>query len=224
MSFDSPPGIVTPPVEKYLNAILRPRNNVLNNLEKDAANNGVPIVGPAEGNFLSLMAMSCQAKNILEVGTATGYSGIWLARVAKENSGKLTTIEFDPSRAKIASKSFRDAGVADAVEIVRGDAKEEVPRLAKKYPGGFDLVFIDVGDKSLYAELIEPSVRALRVGGLLVADNTLWLGLVAVPSANGIETRNLREYNKRVYADERLYPVIVPLRDGVTVAIKLKNK
>jgi predicted O-methyltransferase YrrM len=167
--------------------------------------------------------MSCQATNILEVGTATGYSGIWLARVAKKNGGKLTTIEFDHSRAKIATKSFGDARLTDSIEIVVGDAKVEVPRIAKSSPGKFDLVFIDVGDKSLYVELVESCIKALRISGFLVADNTLWQGLAAVSSSKDLESRSLREFNKRVYADNRLHPIIVPLRDGVTVAMKLMD-
>ncbi len=223
MSSDSALGIIAPPVEKYLYGLLRQRDKVLTFLEKDAEKNDVPIVGPLVGNFLSLVAMSCQAKNILEVGTATGYSGIWLAKVAKQNSGKLTTIEADPSRVKIASKSFRDAGLSDYIEIVTGDVREELPKITKSKSGKFDVVFIDVGDKGLYVDLLGDCVKALRVGGYLLADNTLWKGRVA-GSADDRDTMTIREFNKRVYADGRLFPSIVPLRDGVTVALKISEK
>ncbi len=216
-------GITVEPVEKYLYGLLRPRDDALTFLEKDAEKNDVPIVGPMVGNFLSLIATSCRAKNILEVGTATGYSGIWLGRVAKQNGGKLTTIEADPSRVKIASKSFRDAGIADAIEILTGDARKEVPRIAKSSAGKFDVAFIDVGDKSLYVDLLEDCVKALRVGGFLVADNALWKGFVA-SSARDRDTATIQEFNKKVYADDRLLPSLVPLRDGVIVALKLKEK
>jgi caffeoyl-CoA O-methyltransferase len=223
MVIDSRPEIISPRVEEYLYGILRPRDSVLAFLEEDAEKNDVPIVGPLVGNLLSMIAMNCQAKNILEVGTATGYSGIWMARVAKKNGGKLTTIEMDPSRAKIAKKSFQDAGVDSAVDLIQGDAKVEVPRLLKTRRGRFDLAFIDVGDKSLYTDLLEDCISALRIGGYLLADNTLWSGKVADTSKNDRDTKTLREYNKRVYADERLHPVIFPLRDGVTVALKLSD-
>src|ERR1700730_13066523 len=171
-------GIVSLQIEEYLYEIIRPRDPVLLRLEKDAQKNNVPIVGPLVGNLLSMIARSCSAKNILEVGTATGYSGIWLAQVARENKGKLTTIEFDPARAKIAQKSFDDADLGGTVEIVQGDAKVEVPRMAKSDTGRFDLTFIDVGDKSLYTDLLEDCIEVLRVGGYLLADNILWSGQV----------------------------------------------
>jgi caffeoyl-CoA O-methyltransferase len=216
-------GIVTPQVEKYMYNILRPRDKVLMTLEEDAEKNSVPIVGPLVGNLLSMIANAAKAKMILEVGTATGYSGIWLANVARKNGGKLITIESDVARAKIAQKSFTDAGLKDTVEIVQGDAKTEVPRIARTSPEKFDVAFVDVGDKTLYTDLLEPCVKAIRRGGFLIADNTLWSGLVADSSNKDRDTKVLREFNTRVYADKRLLPIIAPLRDGVTIAFKLEN-
>jgi len=207
-------------VEEYLYQLLPDRDPVLKSLEKHAVKNKVPIIGPVVGNFLLLLASIVNAKNILEIGTATGYSGIWLGRVAKKNGGKLTTIESDPARVKISSKSFRDAGLTDSVEIVTGDAREEVPRIARHSPGKFDLVFIDVGDKSLYVDLLEDSIKVLRVGGLLLADNTLWRGRVATRTKDK-DTSTLREFNKRAYSNKSLLASLVPIRDGVTVALKV---
>ncbi|MHB1869128.1 MAG: O-methyltransferase [Nitrososphaerales archaeon] len=214
------PGIVNPIVEKYMLQILRPRDKTLQYLEKDARENSVPIIGPLCGNVLSLIATGCHAKNILEIGTATGYSGIWLARVAKKNSGKLITIEMDRKRLAIAKKSFSEAGVADSVTVLQGDAKEIVPKIAKKQKGRFDVVFEDVGDKSIYVDLLEPCIDALRVGGYLIADNSLWSGRVAIPSSEDKDTNTIRKFNKLVYQDKRLLPVIIPLRDGMTVCLK----
>ncbi|MHB2037353.1 MAG: O-methyltransferase [Nitrososphaerales archaeon] len=214
------PGIVNPIVEKYMLQILRPRDKILQYLEKDARENSVPIIGPLCGNVLSLIATGCHAKNILEIGTATGYSGIWLARVAKKNSGKLITIEMDRKRLAIAKKSFSEAGVADSVTVLQGDAKEIVPKIAKKQKGRFDVVFEDVGDKSIYVDLLEPCIDALRVGGYLIADNSLWSGRVAIPSSEDKDTNTIRKFNKLVYQDKRLLPVIIPLRDGMTVCLK----
>ncbi|HVB13115.1 MAG TPA: O-methyltransferase [Nitrososphaerales archaeon] len=214
------PGIVNPMVEKYMSQILRPRDKILQYLEKDARENSVPIIGPLCGNVLSLIATGYHAKNILEIGTATGYSGIWLARVAKKNSGKLITIEMDRKRLAIAQKSFSEAGVADNVKVLQGDAKEIVPKIAKKQKGRFDVVFEDVGDKSIYVDLLEPCIDALRVGGYLIADNSLWSGRVALPSSEDKDTNTIRKFNKLVYQDKRLLPVIIPLRDGMTVCLK----
>ena len=213
------PTITGEVVEKYLYGLQRPRDKVLTFLEKDAVKNKVPIIGALVGNFLSLVAMSCNARNILEIGTATGYSGIWLGRVAKQNGGKFTTIEFDPKRVKIATQSFRDAGIDDVTEIVTGDARKEVPKIAKNSKGKFDLTFIDVGDKSLYVDLLEDCIQVLRPGGYLIADNTLWKGKVAT-GARDKDTSTIKEFNNRVFADDRLFPILVPLRDGVTIALK----
>jgi predicted O-methyltransferase YrrM len=214
-------GIVDEKVENYLVKILRPRDKILSFLEKDAEENDVPIIGPLGGNLLSLVATACKAKNILEIGTATGYSGIWLGRVAKENSGKLTTIEMDPERGKIASRSFAEAGLKDTVEILLGDAKEIVPKISREQKGKFDMVFLDVGDKSLYADLLDHLINAVRIGGYLAADNVLLKKRVSDPKETSLEAKTMRKFNKLVYADDRLLPVIVPLRDGVAVALKV---
>jgi caffeoyl-CoA O-methyltransferase len=215
-------GIVSENVEEYLYELLPPRDEVLRYLEADAEKNDVPIIGPLVGVFLSLLATSCGAKNILEVGTATGYSGIWLARVAKKNGGRLATIESDPARVKIAKKSFEDAELSDSVEIQVGDARTLVPEIAKSNAGKFDVVFIDVGDKTLYADLLEDCVAALRRGGYLIADNTLWKGLVA-SKAKDKDTESIQKFNRMVYADERLSVSVLPLRDGVTVGLKISE-
>ena len=218
-----PTGILNRKVDEYLEGLLRPRDKTLSFLEKDADKNSVPIIGPQCGNLLALIAIGCKAENILEVGTATGYSGIWLARVAKSNSGKLTTIEMDPKKREIAQKSFIDAGVGDSVEILSGDAKHIVPRISKEQEGKFDIGLLDVGDKSLYVELLEPMIRSIRVGGYLIADNTLWNGSVADPLDKRVETKTIRKFNKLVYRDQRLFPTIIPMRDGVTIALKLSD-
>ncbi|HZW56635.1 MAG TPA: O-methyltransferase [Nitrososphaerales archaeon] len=217
-------GIVFPRTDKYLHSLLRPRDSVLTDLEKDAEKNNVPIVGPLVGNLLSIIAESCNARKVLEIGTATGYSGIWLGRVVKKNSGKLITIEMDPKRREIATRSFRRAELTENIELLSGDANEIVPRLARDERGEFDLVFLDVGDKKLYVDLFEPSAALLRKGGYLVADNVLWSGQVAVPSDKSSETVIIRKFNNLVYSDSRFQPAIIPLRDGVMLARKITDK
>ncbi|MDA4111187.1 MAG: O-methyltransferase [Thaumarchaeota archaeon] len=215
-------NVVTEEVEKYLNKIQRARDPVLLSLEKDAEENDVPILGPLVGNFLSIIVQACNAKNVLEVGTATGYSGIWLARATSANSGKLTTIEMDPDRKKIAERAFVKAGLINNVEMILGDAGKEVPEIAQSRPGQFDLVFMDVGDKKLYEELIDSCIRALKTGGLFIADDTLYRG-VAIPSVGQKKTKTMRKFNKIMFADERLKPSIIPLGDGLTVAVKISD-
>lgn len=216
-------GIVFPRTDKYLYSLLRPRDRVLADLEEDAKKNNVPIVGPLVGNLLSMIAESCNAKKVLEIGTATGYSGIWLGRRVKKNAGKLITIDMDPDRRKVAARSFQRAGLSANVELLGDDASELVPRLSRdeEERGTFDIVFLDIGDKKLYVNLFEPSAVLLREGGYLIADNVLWNGDVAVPSDKSPETVIIRQFNDIVYSDARFEPVIVPLRDGVMVARKV---
>ena len=219
----NPPGIVTLQVDAYLLGLQRPRDKVLSALEKDAEENDVPIIGPLCGALLSLAAQSCKAKNILEIGTATGYSGIWLGRVATANGGKLVTIERDHLRRAKAKKSFEAAGLSDSVEILAEDASEAVPRLAKERKGEFDVVFLDIGDKTLYLDLYPHCVKLLRVGGYFLADNTLWNGSVADASDRSKVTFTIRKFNEVVYSDKKVFPVIVPLRDGLMMALKTSD-
>src|SRR5207245_144065 len=117
-------------IDKYLLTLQKKRDTVLRELELDAGRNGVPIVGPLCGKFLSIIARSCCATNILEVGTATGYSAIWLAHSLRNNFGKLLTIEYDQKRRKQAERSFRKAGLSKLIEIIPGDARKIVPEMA----------------------------------------------------------------------------------------------
>jgi len=214
------PLVVTEYVDTYLAKMQRPRDKVLSSLEADADKNDVPILGPEVGNFLNILARSIKAKNILEVGTATGYSGIWLVRVGAENGGKLTTVEMDPERKKIAEKAFRRAGLEKNVELILGDATKIIPQIADSRPESFDLVFMDVGEKKLYTKLLDPCVKALRKGGMFIADDTLYRG-VAVKSLTKEKTRTMRSFNNKLLADKRLNSSIIPLGDGVTVCVKV---
>ncbi len=213
-------GIVNPEVDKYLFSLQKKRDSILSDLEQDASKNNVPIVGPLVGKLLSIIAQSCKAQNILEVGTATGYSGIWLARSIQNGSGKLLTIEYDPEKGKRAKISFKKAGLEGIVEIILGDARKIVPNIAKSRSGSFDIVFLDVGEKTLYVDLLQPCLDLIRPGGFLIADNTLWGGSVADKADRNKETVVIRTFNERVFKDDNLDASIIPLRDGVLVAFK----
>jgi caffeoyl-CoA O-methyltransferase len=213
-------GIVNNAVEDYLYSLLPKRDKTLLDLEEDARKNSVPIIGPLVGRVISMLARSINAKTALEIGTATGYSGIWIARSLQGARRKLTTIEMSDDRIKLASRSFKRAGVSEYVEILKGDARDIVPDLAEKKEGSYDVVFLDVGDKTLYMDLYKNCVKALRTGGFLIADNTLWGGEVAVESNVEPETTTIRKFNSTVYSDKRFDAAIIPLRDGFTVAFK----
>lgn len=213
-------GIVFPKTEEYLYGLLRPRDAILRSLEADAEKNSVPIIGPLVGNLLAFVIKVSGARTALEIGTATGYSGLWMAMELALNSGHLTTIEMDEGRIKKAEETFSKVGVASVVNILKGDAKKILPRLARDRKGEFDLIFLDVGEKSFYVDALEHCIELLGEGGLLLADNVLWGGYVGDPSDRSSQTQTMRKFNKMVFTDRRLDPLIVPLRDGVLIARK----
>lgn len=149
------------------------------------------------------------------MGSAIGYSTIWLAR-AVGPKGKVHYTDGNPENAKRAIEYFRRAGVAKRIEVHVGNALD----LVKKTPGKFDLIFNDV-DKHQYPDALRAALPKLKRGGLFIADNTLWSGKAARPAADDdANTRGIQEFNKLVYSSRELYPVLIPLRDGVTVCYK----
>ncbi len=208
-------GIVVPDVEDYIDALAYRGDEALQAVEDQGEREGWPIVGAAEGSFLYVLARCLGARRILELGTAIGYSGTWLARALPED-GQLITIEGDSETAKIAEANFVKAGVAPRVTILIGAAQE----LLADVEGPFDLIFNDI-DKEGYPEVLEPCLERLRVGGLLVTDNVLWRGEVARVDRSR-EAQAIRAYNERLARDPRVVTAILPLRDGVSVALKVR--
>lgn len=203
-------------VEEYLYELLPERDAVISEIEQYAEEHRVPIIGPAVARLLSLFAQVSGAKRIFEMGSAIGYSTIWLARAAGPK-GKVHYTDGNPANAERARAYFRRAGVAKRINVQVGDALE----LVKKAPGKFDLIFNDV-DKHQYPDALRAALPKLKKGGLFITDNTLWSGKAARPAApNDADTLGVQELNRLVYASEELYPVLIPLRDGVTVCRKL---
>lgn len=209
-------GYIQDDVEQYLYGLLPERDAVINEMERYAEEHRVPIIGPAVARLLSLFAQVSGAKRIFEMGSAIGYSTIWLARAAGPK-GKVHYTDGNPANAERAREYFRRAGVAKRINVQVGDALE----LVKKAPGKFDLIFNDV-DKHQYPDALRAALPKLKKGGLFITDNTLWSGKAARPAApNDADTLGVQELNRLVYASEELYPVLIPLRDGVTVCRKL---
>src|SRR4051794_3571755 len=211
--------IVPDPVERYLSGLNRAVDSVLADIARDGEAQGLPLVDAEVGALLRVLAMSVGATRILEIGTCIGYSGIWLAR-ALPAGGMLITMEKDQARAAIAKANFERAGVGDRVSIMVGDAALKIVKVA----GPFDLIFQD-GHKPLYNTLLDPLVKLLRPGGLLVTDNVLWDGEVVPgfldkPRRNDEDTRAIAEYNERISTHPQLLTSIVPLRDGVAISSK----
>jgi caffeoyl-CoA O-methyltransferase len=209
-------GYIQDDVEEYLYKLLPERDAVVREMEDYAAEQRVPIIGPAVARLLALLVQVSGAKRVFEMGSAIGYSTIWLARAAGPKA-KVFYTDGDPANAHRAQVYFRMAGVARRIEVKVGDALE----LVKKTPGMFDLIFNDV-DKHQYPEALHAALPKLRRGGLLITDNTIWSGKAARPAAmDDKDTKGVQEFNRLVYASKDLYPVLLPLRDGVTICRKL---
>jgi len=207
------PGILNTKVEEYLADLLPKRDEVISEMERYAKKHDVPIIGPVVARMIYLVAQISGAKRIFEMGSAIGYSTIWLARAAGPEAEVYYT-DGDPANAARARGYFKRAGVENSIQIMTGDAVN----LIDQVPGEFDLIFIDV-DKHQYPEALRKAVPRLRSGGLLLTDNVLWSGKVTRKSTDG-RTRAIQQFNKLIYSSSELFPIIIPLRDGVAVCRK----
>jgi predicted O-methyltransferase YrrM len=211
--------IVPDAIERYLGTLNRMSDPVLDDIARGNVTRGLPLVDAEVGALLRVLATAIGAVRVLEIGTAIGYSGIWLAG-ALPADGMLLTLEMDEERAREARDNFARAGVAKRVSVIVGDAQLKIAKVS----GPFDLIFQD-GDKMLYTPLLDRLVGLLRPGGLLVTDNVLWDGEVAngfseAPQRDPATTRAIVEYNERVASHSELVTAIVPLRDGVSISVK----
>ncbi len=203
-------------VDKYIYDLLPERDAAAKEMETYAAEHSVPIIGPAVARLLTLLVQVSGATRIFEMGSAIGYSTIWLARAAGAKA-KVFYTDGNPENARRAQEHFRKAGVAKRINVQVGNALE----LVKKTPGKFDFIFNDI-DKHHYPDALRAGLPELKRGGLFVTDNTLWSGKAARPAAiDEKDTRGVQEFNRLVYASKELFPVLIPLRDGVTVCRKL---
>jgi predicted O-methyltransferase YrrM len=172
-------------------------------------------IGPAGGATLRFLAASVHAKSVVEVGTGAGTSGIWLLRGMRAD-GILTTVDIEPEHQKAAREAYTQAGFAPGrFRMINGAAGEVLPRLTD---GAYDLVFIDA-DKIAYTDYYEQAVRLLRQGGILAFDNTLRHDRVADPNARDDSTVAIRELVHAVRDDVRLISTLLPVGDGLLVAV-----
>ena len=206
--------ITDPDVERYLLEMLPERDEVLSEMEAFAAQKRIPIIGPAVANFFALLVRISGAKRIFELGSAIGYSTIWLARAAGADA-EIHYSDGSEDNARRARGYFERAGVASRIRVHVGDA---LTALADT-PGEFDLLFNDV-DKEGYPAVLEAAPARLKRGGLFLTDNTLWKGRVIHPESAadcGVATFNERLKQSRAFACVS----ILPVRDGVTVCVRV---
>jgi caffeoyl-CoA O-methyltransferase len=197
----------------YLESLLPERDAVAQSLEGDADTHGVPIVDPEVGRFLRIAAMSIGARRILEVGTATGYSGLHFLQ-ALPIGGELVTIDISAERQQLAREHWERAGVQASATTRLGPALEVIPTLE----GPFDLLFLDA-IKSEYSRYLDLALPLVRTGGLIIADNVLMGGRVAAGERDD-DIDALRAFNAYTMEHPALLSVILPLGDGLLYAVK----
>ncbi len=214
-------GITDPKIEQYIVSLTPPSEGALADMEAHAAREGVPIIGPMQGHFLYTLALALKAKDVLDVGTAIGYSAMWLGLAARQNEGRVVTIEKDPARAVWAEAYFRQADMAGVCAVRRGDALT----LMRGMEENFDLIFLDVltqfdqADTAL--QLLDLCIKRLKPGGVLLSDNALRSGQVLDPSAYSASTHGIAAFNEAVMTHPKLVSAIIPMRDGISMSVKV---
>lgn len=206
---------MTPELDGYLQSLLPPSSGVLARLEKELESNNLPAIGPAVGRLLALLLRMNRCVDVLELGTAAGYSALWLANGC---SGRVLSLELDPERARLARANIAEAGLADRIEVVEADALEYLEGMAVEVDAIFNDLLNSFPDEAAAERSFRLSFKRLRPGGLLLADNALRRGEVVDPRSRG--ARNVARYNQLVADEPSLESVIVPLRDGVSLARK----
>jgi len=202
------------PVDDYLYSMLPKRDEVLTDMEDYAGKNDVPIVGPAVGRVLQQLALMINARTVFELGSAIGYSTIWWAQAVGEN-GRVIYTDGDRKNAERARGYFARAGVSNRITLHTGDALEYLSEQKQE----FDVIFCDV-DKEDYPRVLRLVPPRLKKGGLFVTDNVLWSGRVAQKNPTDAHTRAILEFNRKLYDAKEFYTTILPIRDGLAVAIK----
>ncbi len=172
--------------------------------------------GHLQGRMLKMFCSMMSAKRILEIGTFTGYSALCMAEALPED-GELHTLEINDEMEEFLDEVFEKSGMAEKIHLHIGDASQIIPQLE----GLFDVVFMD-GNKRHYSEYFDVVFPKLRLGGLLIADNTLWDGHVLEDSKDA-QTVGIQKFNDKVLSDDRVERVIVPVRDGMTLIRKIKQ-
>ncbi|MGI8914011.1 MAG: O-methyltransferase [Chloroflexota bacterium] len=214
------PGITDPKVERWLLSTVPARNGEFAAVEVEAVRQGIPCIGPYEGQVLATLVALSGARNVLEIGTATGYSAIWLARAAAGVGGSVTTVERDPNRAAVARVNLARCGFGSVATVIESDGFA----FLEGGTSSFDCIFLDMVSAleqlAQVDRLFALCVRRLAPGGVLISDNALHAGQVAddpVPSG----ARRYERYNQLAFAHPELDTVLLPVRDGLAVSRRL---
>ena len=205
---------------KYAQNLFKIRNEIIQEIQNESLEQKVPIITDEVLNYMIFTARNIKARNILEIGTATGYSGLFLAQIANENGGFLTTMEIDEIRYGKAVENFKKLGLFEKNKMVFGDALEEIPKFDKNVK--YDFIFIDAS-KGQYLKFFEMSYELLNENGIIFIDNLMFRGLVAVdkeeiPKRYKTIVKRLKEFIEKL--NEEYNFVLLPFGDGVGIVKK----
>ena len=205
---------------KYAQNLFKIKNEIIHDIKNESLDENVPIITDEVLNYMIFTARNIKARNILEIGTATGYSGLFLAQIANENSGFLTTMEIDEIRYGKAVENFKKLGLFEKNKMIFGDALEEIPKLDKNVK--YDFIFIDAS-KGQYLKFFEMSYELLNENGIIFIDNLMFRGLIAadkeeIPKRYKTIVKRLKEFIEKL--NEEYNFVLLPFGDGVGIVKK----
>lgn len=205
-------------VERYLDRLAHADHDpILLEMEDYAQQSNFPAIGAQVGQLLYVLATTMGARRVLEIGSGFGYSAYWFCK-AVGPEGEVILTEKDAPDAERARDYLTRAGFIDRVAIHIGEADETLLEL----PGTFDIIFLDAR-KTEYPYYQDRAMKRLRLGGLLIADNVLWRGKVAEEAAaDDADTQALQQFNTRLFESPKLRSTIIPLRDGVSISVKVR--
>jgi caffeoyl-CoA O-methyltransferase len=209
----------TDQVSQYITQLFAAEDEPARRAREDSPRYGLPAISiqPEEGRLLQMLAAASGGRLALEIGTLGGYSGTWIARGLAEG-GRLITLEVSEKHAQVARRHFEAAGVGGRVEILVGDAHQQLGHLGSR--GAFDMVFIDA-EKTGYAGYYAWAVEHVRLGGIICAHNALRGGRVAAPSTDP-DVTVMQEFNAAAARDARVISTLIPTGDGTLVAVRVR--
>ncbi len=203
-------------IETYLDGLVPPRQPEMQSMEAYARQTGVPIVGPASGQFCYLIARLIGARRVFELGSGYGYSTAWFARAVTENGGgSVDHVVWDEKLSRMAREHLSNLGFDSVVRFTVGEAVDALSRA----DGPFDLIFNDI-DKHGYPDSLPVIAEKLRPGGVLIVDNLLWHGEVFDENNHSRDTDAVRKFTEIITTSPGWIASLVPIRDGLMVAMK----
>ncbi len=201
-------------IHDYLQSVIPERPPVLREMEEHARENGFPIVGPLVGRLLYQLTIATRSRKICELGSGFGYSAFWFS-MAIRSRGSILMTDSDKRNKRQAFNYFKKAALQSQFEFRVGDAL----KILKKYDGPFDIIFNDI-NKEDYPRVIDLVASRLKKNGLFITDNLLWSGRVMDKKPDRT-TRAIQEFTHLLYNDSRFFTTILPIRDGVSVSVRL---